>query len=641
MTDWLKIAAETFEDSISYFDANHRSKIEDNIRMFRGEHPQGSKYTKDSYKNRSRLFRPKSRSVTRKNEAMAATAYFSNMDLIDITAQNPDIPEQAASASIMKEIMQYRLSKTIPWFKLVMGAIQEAHYAGIVISYQSWKYNATKKTYKEISINEFGEEVENEIEEEEIIQDEPCIELVPMENFRFDPAASWLDPIGTSPYLIHQIPMYFQDVKAMMKQTDTKTGMPKFKQMEDGEIRVAMNSLADSTRSQREGNHEDSKQSNKPIREFEIIWVHRNIVKMDGKDWVYYTLGTTALLTDPVEIKEAYFHGERPYVIGQCTIEAHNPIPQSIIGIGADLQREANEIVNQRLDNVKFVLNKRWIAKRGANVDVQSLLRNVPGSVTMANDVNGDVREVNFPDVTGSSYAEQDRVNVDYDDLVGNFSSGSVQTNRGLNETVGGLNLISAGANQMSGYLLLTFNETWCEPVLRQLLKLERAYETDEVIIGIAAEKAQLFQKYGIDEITDALIDQELDLTVNVGMGATDPNMKLQKFTLGMSSLSQISATAPQNVNMEEVTKEIFSHLGYKDGKRFFKEEDPKLQQMQQMIQQLQAQLESKQMEIEATLKGKLLESESEAMMHDADLEFKYDELETKTALERVKIGQN
>jgi hypothetical protein len=35
---------------------------------------------------------------------------------------------------------------------------------------------------------------------------------------------------------------------------------------------------------------------------------------------------------------------------------------------------ETNEIGNQRLDNVKFVLNKRWLIRRGANIDVESLL---------------------------------------------------------------------------------------------------------------------------------------------------------------------------------------------------------------------------------------------------------------------------
>ena len=38
-------------------------------------------------------------------------------------------------------------------------------------------------------------------------------------------------------------------------------------------------------------------------------------------------------------------------------------------------------------------------------------------------------------------YQEQDRLNVDYDELTGSFSQGSVMTNRKLGETVGGMGI--------------------------------------------------------------------------------------------------------------------------------------------------------------------------------------------------------
>jgi hypothetical protein len=41
--------------------------------------------------------------------------------------------------------------------------------------------------------------------------------------------------------------------------------------------------------------------------------------------------------------------------------------------------------------------------------------------------------------------------------------------------------------------------------------------------LGWPASKAQLMQKYGINQITDELLNQSLTARVNVGMGATDP----------------------------------------------------------------------------------------------------------------------
>ena len=144
MTDWLTIARDSFTSSTSYFDANYRKQIEDNINLFNSKHPAGSKYLTDGYKHRSKLFRPKTRSVIRKNEAAAANAYFANIDLVDVSAQNESDPQQLASAAINKALLQYRLTKTIPWFQTLIGAIQEAQTVGLVCSYQDWEYREKK-----------------------------------------------------------------------------------------------------------------------------------------------------------------------------------------------------------------------------------------------------------------------------------------------------------------------------------------------------------------------------------------------------------------------------------------------------------------------------------------------------------------
>lgn len=646
MTDWLEIASEAFDSSTTYVDNNYRKQWEDNLRAFQGKHPEGSKYYSDTFKHRSKLFRPKTRSVIRKNEALAATAYFANMDVISTGAMDDSNPAQLASADVMKQILQYRLTKTIPWFQTVMGAIQDAQVTGVVCSYQYWKYRESVKTLQQeimdlsgaILADDMGKPITQEVQEITVLEDKPCIELWPIENIRIDPAASWIDPINTSPYVIRMIPMYVKDVRNMSKRIDSKTGQPKFKAVTEDELYAATRINDDTTRNVRNDYREDPYDQNKSVKAFDIVWVHENIINIDDEDVVFYTLSTDALLTDPQPLKEVYFHNMRPIVMGCCVIETHKIYPTSIAGLGSDLQKEANDIVNQRMDNVKLVLNKRWLVKRGKGVDTQSLLRNAAGSVTLANDLT-DVMPIEFQDVTSSAYAEQDRVNLDFDELTGNFSSGSVQSNRALNETVGGMNLLTSGANQMGEYLLRTFNETWVEPVLRQLVKLEQAYETDQVILTLAGNKAQLFQKYGIDRVTDELLNQELTLTVNVGTGATDPNFRLQKFLMALNSFLQITAAAPPNANLEEISKEIFGHVGYKDGARFFnKDVDPRVAMLMQQIQQLQAALEAKQVEQQAKMADnqanrelqlvtKQMDVQNQQFMQERDLQFDYTKL--------------
>lgn len=570
--DWLTLARDAYTASTSYFDASIRQQIEADLRQSQGQHPVGSKYLAD--KGRSKLFRPKTRATIRKNEASAAEAFFSTNDVVKVSAENDNDPQQQASAAVMSELLQYRLTKSIPWFLTLVGAYQDAQTVGVVASYQYWEYNEKKKL------------------------DRPQIRLIPIENIRFDPGASWTDPVGTSPYLVELIPMYLGAVKARMNTPDPKTGEAKWKTLPDAVIMSATKSYGDTIRMQREGQRMDSKSQQQAHNAFNIVWVHKNIINVDDDDFVFYTLGCEHLLSDPVPLDERYFHGKRPYVIGSCVIETHKNYPASVPRMTRDMQAEINEVANQRIDNVKLAMNKRYFARRNKQVDIRSVTRNVPGSVTLMQDVD-DVKVVEFNDVTASSYKEQEVLNLDFDDMAGAFSGASVQSNRKLNETVGGMKLLDTNANQVSGYQLRTFVETWVEPVLRQIVLLEQYYETDEVLVGLCGEAAQLVQKFGVDEVTDAMLMNEFTLNVNVGLGATNPTDQVKQFITGMTSLRDMLADGSLmklGLKVEEVIKELFGKLGYKDGKRFFdmEDQDPQLKQMQATIEQLQQALDAK-----------------------------------------------
>jgi hypothetical protein len=90
-------------------------------------------------------------------------------------------------------------------------------------------------------------------------------------------------------------------------------------------------------------------------------------------------------------------------------------------------------------------------------------------------------------------------------------------------------------------------------------------------------------------------------LKVNVGMGATDPERKLNKFITGISAFSNVIKEAVPGLDYQEVGKEIFGHMGYADGSRFFNNQDPQValltQQLKQataLAQQLQQQVKDK-----------------------------------------------
>lgn len=580
--DWEKRAEDAFRFSTEYVDSNYRKQWDDSIRSFNNQHASDSKYNSESFAKRSRIYRPKTRSVIRKNEAAAAAAFFSNLDLMSISPLNASVKEELVSAEVVQQLIQYRLTKSIPWFQTLMGAIQDAQVQGACIAHVHWRY-ITRKEKGDLSV----------------MEDKPVVDLIPIENFRVDPAAHWIDPVNTSPYVIHLIPMYLCDVKERMKYPDPKGR--KWKSYSDQTMMSLADGSDDSTRSTRIGVSQDPTQSKRSISDYDIVWIHRHIHRWNGQDYEFYTLASKKLLTDPEPLDSTVFHGKRPYVMGVAIVETHKPMPASMPKLVEGLQSEANEIANQRLDNLKFVLNKRWFAKRGKNVDLPNLVRNVPGSITLMDDPEGDVKEVSWPDVTSSAYLEQDRLNVDIDELAGNFSASSVQTQNATRSPAKTMTLLQAPANLLTEYLLKTFVETFVQPVLRQLILLEQHYETDDVVLALAGEKAQIIQKFGVNEITDQMLEKELTCAVNVGMGATDPVMKLQRFIFGVNSFTHISAKPPAGIDLKEVAKEIFGLSGYQDGDRFFSSQDPdkaKAQQqigmMQKMIQQLQLKLKEK-----------------------------------------------
>lgn len=585
---FLKLASDAFYSSESYVDSYLRKQWEDGLKQWQSQHPDGSKYKSDTWKGKSKLFRPRTRSVIRKNEAAAAAAYFSTADVVNVSPQDDNNELDQLSAEIISGILNYRLTNNIPWFQICIGAYQNSQVYGQVCSYQYWKYN------------------------EQTGHDEPAIDLRPIENIRIDPAADWLDPVNSSPYFIDLIPMYIMDVQEKMESGE-------WIEHPETDLLAAAGNYSDSTRIQREGRDDSKSNNHTQNNKFSTVWVRRNIIKYKGVDWLFYTLGDSQLLTEPEELKT--IGGKRPYVIGNCIVEANRTNPSSICDLTRNVQKEINNVTNQRMDNVLLALNKRYHAKRNKKVDLRSLTRNVAGSVTLMDDLN-DVKVFDVPDVTSSSFREQDLLNLDFDDLAGVFSGSSVQANRNLNETVGGMNLMSQSANQLGEYQLRTFNETWVEPVLKQVMMLIIEYEDDETILAIAGGQSKVFIKQGFKQVTDDMLTGKTSLTVNVGTGATNPQTQVERFFYGMNAMAGLAGDQfLQKLELEEITKEVFGKLGYKDGARFFKNDEevnPEVQQLQAQLQQSQQQLDLKYDPAEQEAKIKKLNAEANKIEKDA-----------------------
>jgi hypothetical protein len=589
---WVQRSRGAFVASDEWFNNSIRRDVEMALSNFRSKHPAGSRYNTTYYEKRSRLFRPKTRAMVRRSEAAAALAFFSTADCVACTAYNDADPKQRLAAEIHQALLNDRMEDPdMAWFLTVIGGVQDALTTGVVCSRQTWEY------LSETFSGDQGKSYE-------VVQlDRPSVDLIPLENIRISPTSDWRRPIESSPFVIEMVPMYVYEIKERMKRLDAN-GEPIYRTMPEGMLYAAVKQDWDSIRRAREGNRVDKYDTVKNVSDYETVWVHKNIMRRGGRDWVFDTVGTYLMLSSSVKpLEEVYHTGRRPYAMGFCVIETHKQYPSSPVMLSSNLQEEANDLANLRIDNIRLALQKRWLVRRGAGVDTNSLMRGIASSVTYAANPQTDVKELTTNDVTQSSYAEQDRINLDFDELVGAFSQSSVATNRHLNQTVGGMNMLSADASQIQEYQIRTVAETWLEPVLKQLVQLESVYESDEEILRKVGEQLGV----SVEEMM-AVMRERTKVKVNVGFNATNPEKRIQRLALGLATLGQYFPQVVQQGDTREIAKEIFGALGYKDASRFLPMlkqqpgEDPRIQQLMQQIEQLTQMLQTKQLENQAKI---------------------------------------
>jgi len=602
---WLARASSAFRASEQWFDSSVRRKVEDNMRMFNSKHPRGSKYHHSAYSKRSKLFRPKIRTATRKLEAAASAAFFATQDAVSCVAPNPGNPRQNLSATVQTELLNYRLTTDIPWYLTVLGGLQDSSKQGVVISKQSWKFREIDQVFEESFISNSGEDlgVERTIDKK-VLSDHPDITLVPIENLRISPASDWRDPANSSPYLIDREPFFVHEILERGGK-GSQRGHTAWREMGMDQIRSSLRNDFDSIREAREGSREDRYDDVRTdVEQYDVVWVHHNFMRVDGEDWYFDTLGEEFMLSEePVPASEIFPTTLRPYVIGYSTIETHKPYPAGAVELASPLTEESNDVTNLRLDAIRHVLSPRYFIRRGQSVDIQSLMKNVPGGVTTMDDPNTDVNIRTVKDPTSGSYQEQDRLDLATDDLLGNFSGSSVANNRNVNETVGGMNLLSEGANEITEMTIRILTETWIEKVLQQVMEFEMAYESDEVVLSIVGMRSGVHPRAAFD-----MLKEPTRTTVNVGFGATDPMKKLEKLKVAFTTLVELKPEMASKIDGKEIVTEIFGSLGYKSAERFFpelfsKEANPEVQELQQRIQELEQQIATDQPKIDGTIK--------------------------------------
>jgi FMN phosphatase YigB (HAD superfamily) len=232
-----------------------------------------------------------------------------------------------------------------------------------------------------------------------------------------------------------------------------------------------------------------------------------------------------------------------------------------------------------------------------------------------------------------------------FDELAGVFSTSSVQQSRQMNETVGGMRLMSGAANAVSEFDLRLWVETWVEPVIRQLAHLVKYYETDDRMLALSNAAAQTQRKFQHQPTLDDFEQVELFVRVNAGIGALDPMQKLSKLKVAFEMLAPIMPIMQEQgikLKAEALVEEVMGAAGFRDGMRFFEmsegpaepKQDPELQKF---LEEMKVEREKMAQDFKMTVLE--LQAENQRNLLDNRTKVQIEQLRGKRELGRDLLG--
>ncbi len=253
-----------------------------------------------------------------------------------------------------------------------------------------------------------------------------------------------------------------------------------------------------------------------------------------------------------------------------CKFNFFPPHKPSWFGVGIGqagkpTQERLNKIVNQRLDNVDLILNKQGCYNgNDPNINVKKLQVSKPGLWHNVSDTATSLKWMDTPDVTSSSYKEEELAKSDYRDATG--ASAPLMPTESPHETASGINLLQGAAG-------VRFR-----PILQKI-------END-----LIAEMAQIFLSHlqqfmmlpeWMKLVTDdgqskpILIKPE-DIQAKAQIICTGVSESLNKETqIGQLLRFKEVSVNDNTVNQAEINKKIAELMGFKDIHKFIVNQQP------------------------------------------------------------------
>lgn len=190
------------------------------------------------------------------------------------------------------------------------------------------------------------------------------------------------------------------------------------------------------------------------------------------------------------EIENPYFDGELPIIYG-----VDYPYPGELYGMGEiepidRIQRAINAVLNQRLDNVQLTLRTMWKVRKGAGIDLHTLI-SAPGNIIQTEDMAA-LEPIQIPDVTGSTFVNT--MNYLTSALqngsgITDYTTGVNTADNTVNSTATGVRLIQQEANAQFKLKIQLFNHMVIAEIANKWKDLRIQYTTEEQKLRILGKE--------------------------------------------------------------------------------------------------------------------------------------------------------
>lgn len=378
------------------------------------------------------------------------------------------------------------------------------------------KYETEKKTLKE---NKDGSKWVEETEKEIIAKDIPKLEMIDPFNFLADPRIPTLDD---QPCVIHTIEnktldeleknsdIYFNLDKIKSKQQNKQTYLGTDMDKVSRESMLGVSGLS---------TNQDRTESNT----IDLIEA-QCMFKPDEdtpEDMYIITVANNATIIRYERLRDCYRHGQKTYIKLD-----DQPWPGEYYGVSTveplvGLQAQMIDIVNQRLDNLKLILNRMWVVSAQSNISPGSV-KSVPGNVMVVQgDANNAIVPIQTQDVTGNAYNETDYIDRLIQTVSGVTDFGKGVGSAGLNDTATGVSIVSEAArNRVEAKMKRIRNAI--ARLVKMILSLNNQFITEDQWLRVLGPS----KEYDWKKIPKEAFKGSYDVRVKGNMRAVSPKQR-------------------------------------------------------------------------------------------------------------------